>query len=330
PVQEVCRERVPQRVRAQVTGQVGPLRGSLYDGPGALAGQSPTALVQEDRRGAPALIGEDRAAADQPGLDGIGRVPAEWHDALLVALAEQPHHSLVRGMRAGPLAATQVEVVHVDPDGLADTRAGAVEHLEQRAVPEGDGRVADAGGVQEPLDLHDADRLRKPPGGGRWCDDLRRVVDHVPLRLQEAVESADYHERPGRRRGGQRRTIALARPQLGQEVGHRALAHRPGTRDPPGAQEVEVSAQVPLVRLERVLGGAPFHAEVVQPAARGARQRVAGGGSGSGHTVIVMQWYAETPARRTRQLIGDLCVLAWVILWILIGRWTFSLVRGLA
>lgn len=43
-----------------------------------------------------------------------------------------------------------------------------------------------------------------------------------------------------------------------------------------------------------------------------------------------MQWYAETPARRTRQLIGDLCVLAWVILWVLVGRWTFSLVRGLA
>jgi hypothetical protein len=43
-----------------------------------------------------------------------------------------------------------------------------------------------------------------------------------------------------------------------------------------------------------------------------------------------MQWYAETHARRTRQVIGDLLILGWVILWLLVARWTFSLVRGLA
>lgn len=43
-----------------------------------------------------------------------------------------------------------------------------------------------------------------------------------------------------------------------------------------------------------------------------------------------MQWYAETPARRTRQVIGDLLAVLWVVLWLLIARWTFGLVRLLA
>ncbi|WP_109471260.1 hypothetical protein [Ornithinimicrobium cavernae] len=43
-----------------------------------------------------------------------------------------------------------------------------------------------------------------------------------------------------------------------------------------------------------------------------------------------MHWYAETPARRTRQVVGDLLALAWVLLWLLIARWTFDLVRLLA
>ncbi|WP_114907572.1 hypothetical protein [Ornithinimicrobium murale] len=43
-----------------------------------------------------------------------------------------------------------------------------------------------------------------------------------------------------------------------------------------------------------------------------------------------MHWYAETPARRTRQVIGDALALGWVVLWVLVARWTFDLVRLLA
>ncbi len=43
-----------------------------------------------------------------------------------------------------------------------------------------------------------------------------------------------------------------------------------------------------------------------------------------------MHWYAETPARRSRQIVGDLLVLAWVVLWVLVGRWVFGVVRTLA
>ncbi len=43
-----------------------------------------------------------------------------------------------------------------------------------------------------------------------------------------------------------------------------------------------------------------------------------------------MHWYAQTPARRTRQLIGDLLAVGWVLTWVLLARWTFHLVRLLA
>ncbi|GAA5162772.1 hypothetical protein [Ornithinimicrobium tianjinense] len=43
-----------------------------------------------------------------------------------------------------------------------------------------------------------------------------------------------------------------------------------------------------------------------------------------------MRWYADAPARRTRQVVADLLVLAWVVLWVLVGRWVFALVMTLA
>lgn len=43
-----------------------------------------------------------------------------------------------------------------------------------------------------------------------------------------------------------------------------------------------------------------------------------------------MTWYAETPARRTRQVLGDAAAVLWVVTWVLITRWVFGLVRLLA
>lgn len=43
-----------------------------------------------------------------------------------------------------------------------------------------------------------------------------------------------------------------------------------------------------------------------------------------------MQWYAETSARRTRQIAADLVVLGWVIVWVLVGRWVHGLIQGLS
>ena len=43
-----------------------------------------------------------------------------------------------------------------------------------------------------------------------------------------------------------------------------------------------------------------------------------------------MRWYADAPARRTRQVVADVFVLGWVLLWVLVGRWVFGLVMTLA
>lgn len=43
-----------------------------------------------------------------------------------------------------------------------------------------------------------------------------------------------------------------------------------------------------------------------------------------------MAIYADTPARRTRQLVGDLLVLAWVVTWVGIGRAVHAQVAELA
>lgn len=43
-----------------------------------------------------------------------------------------------------------------------------------------------------------------------------------------------------------------------------------------------------------------------------------------------MRWYADTSWRRSRQVIADLSVLAWVVAWVLVGRWVFALVTTLA
>lgn len=43
-----------------------------------------------------------------------------------------------------------------------------------------------------------------------------------------------------------------------------------------------------------------------------------------------MRWYADTPLRRTRQVLADVLVLTWVLLWLVVGRWVHGTVLLLA
>ncbi|WP_315095186.1 hypothetical protein [uncultured Cellulomonas sp.] len=43
-----------------------------------------------------------------------------------------------------------------------------------------------------------------------------------------------------------------------------------------------------------------------------------------------MTLYAQTPARRARQLVGDLLVVVWVVLWVRAGQWVHEVVGRLA
>lgn len=42
-----------------------------------------------------------------------------------------------------------------------------------------------------------------------------------------------------------------------------------------------------------------------------------------------MRLYAENDARRRRQALGDAVVAAWILLWVLVGRWLHDLVQQL-
>ncbi len=43
-----------------------------------------------------------------------------------------------------------------------------------------------------------------------------------------------------------------------------------------------------------------------------------------------MRWYAETPGRRTTEIVADLMVVGWVIAWVLIGRFIHAVVSSLS
>lgn len=43
-----------------------------------------------------------------------------------------------------------------------------------------------------------------------------------------------------------------------------------------------------------------------------------------------MTWYAETSARRSRQVVGDVVAVLWVAAWVVVARWVYGLVRTLA
>jgi hypothetical protein len=43
-----------------------------------------------------------------------------------------------------------------------------------------------------------------------------------------------------------------------------------------------------------------------------------------------MRWYAETPAHRSRQVLADAAVAAWVLLWLLLARTVHAAVQALA
>lgn len=46
--------------------------------------------------------------------------------------------------------------------------------------------------------------------------------------------------------------------------------------------------------------------------------------------MLTMRPYAQLPAQRTRQVVGDLLVAAWVVLWVLVGRAVHDAVAALA
>jgi len=178
----------------------------------------------------------------------------------MAAEREHPHLGALPEHREG--AAVEVHVVHRETHGLRDPRPGAVEELQQCAIPQGDGSAVLRDRREERCHLGVVERVRQRPGGRGGRDTGRDVVGHPALRQCEAVEATDCRDETpgGRRREG---TAAVVAGPHGTEAGRHVLGGDGGeVRVTAGREEGLVACQVPRVGLQRVAGQPTLHAEV--------------------------------------------------------------------
>ena len=124
PGQQMRGEGVPQGVRRDRHGQSGSFGGGSDDQPGVLPTNPLPTQPEKQGRGRATASGQPRPGAHQIVGDRGAREAADRNDALLVALAGEPHRVEV----------FQAHVVDVEFDDLAHPRAGRVEQLEQGFV----------------------------------------------------------------------------------------------------------------------------------------------------------------------------------------------------
>ena len=129
-LEQVRRERVAQRVRADTFGEAGGGGRPLDRGPGLLARQPAAAVAQEQRTAADRVDVSAREqagrAAGHPAPEPVERDVADRDEPLLVALADDADE-----------AAVDRQVLAVEPDRLADPQPRRVQQLEQGAVAQG-------------------------------------------------------------------------------------------------------------------------------------------------------------------------------------------------
>src|SRR6185312_2143385 len=105
-----------------------------------------TARVEEHSRPWPAdrrrPSRESGPGAHEVRVERAGGIAAERDDPVLAALAVQADETLA-----------PVHVIQVEPDGLADPRAAAVQELEEGSVTQPCQAAVQAGRLQEPLDV---------------------------------------------------------------------------------------------------------------------------------------------------------------------------------
>jgi hypothetical protein len=122
--EEVRRERVAEQVRVDALGlESGAFREASEDQERTRARQSASLGVEEELRTVSSV--EVRAAVRQVAAQRVRGVTSDRDDPLLAALAG-----------AGDEAALEVDIRLAEPDGLADAQAGAVQQLDERAIPQ--------------------------------------------------------------------------------------------------------------------------------------------------------------------------------------------------
>jgi hypothetical protein len=150
-LEQVRREGVAQEVRVDAPRLQAGLPGELAeDEERAGPGQRPAARVEEELRPVTAI--EVGATQREVAADGLGRRSSERDDPLLPALAEHADDPLV-----------EVDAALLEPDGLGHAQAGAVQELDERAIP-ARARSRPVGGVDQPLRLGGRHHAREALG----------------------------------------------------------------------------------------------------------------------------------------------------------------------
>ena len=206
------------------------------------------------RRRAAARAQQRLPAAHEVGVQRLAGVAAQRDHPLLAALAAQPHG-----------ARLEVEVVEVEPDRLGDPRAGAVEHLQQGAVPQRLGGPGRAGRLEQSA------RPRRPPialgsrcgaAGGRTPREgsvvasPSRAANRWNPRTATTVRAAEAADRAAPPSAPER--------SAARNSADVPLAHGVGLGEPAGPAERAVAPQVAAVRRHGVAGQPALDRQVVE------------------------------------------------------------------
>jgi hypothetical protein len=177
-VEEVRRERMPQRVRRELLGDAGLAGISLDDVPEGLARHAIAAAGREQVIGL--ALEQDLAARRARELvDPAHRFLAERNEPLAVALAEDADDALI-----------QIHLGVAQVHQLRDTQPGGVQHLEHRAVAVAE-RIVHRRRAEERFDLFLGERLRQRAADLRHRDLRGRVLAHHALANEVAEEAAE-------------------------------------------------------------------------------------------------------------------------------------------
>jgi hypothetical protein len=139
-LEEVRRERMPQKVRVHAAGLEARTLGELAQDEERAGSRERSAARVQEELGTVAAI-EMRATEREVPANGLGGGSSEGHEPLLPALAEDADDAFV-----------ERDARLLEPGGLGHAQPGTVEELDERAVAKRARRRPD-GGVDESLGL---------------------------------------------------------------------------------------------------------------------------------------------------------------------------------
>ena len=256
-LEQVGRERVAQRVRADPVGEAGPSGRALDRGPRLLAGQPPAAIAEEQRAAAKrARRGRARAARraaraiQRPSQSSATSPTGTSRSLSPLPMTRTNAPSTDRSSRSSPIAS----LIRRPAAYRSSSRARSRRAWPGRAGwPLGGVEVVAAGRLQQSIDLLDRQRLGQQPGRSRQVQVRRDVDADQPLAVGEAVEALERGRATPKAARGEAGVAATAAPGPCREVADRRVRASPPSRASPRATP---RSRARSARYARIVAGA--------------------------------------------------------------------------